>query len=233
MLELTEVVAGYGGNTVLHGVSLTVPERTIVCVLGANGAGKTTTLRAISGVVRRSGAIRLDGRAIGQASAEQIARWGVAHVPQGGSVYQKLTVEENLRMGAHLRRDGDVRADRHRVSDYFPWLSRRCDQLAGTLSGGQQRMLAIARALMMRPRLLMLDEPSLGLAPLVVREVFEAVRTISADLGMAVLVVEQNARLALRSAVHGYVLEAGAVAVSGRSEVLRADDSVRRSYLGY
>ena len=228
LLELADVTADYGAVRALHGVSLSVDEGTVVSVLGANGAGKTTTLRAISGTVRTSGAITYAGKAVGR-SPEQAARTGIAHVPEGRGTFVELTVWENLRLGAYTAR----RAEFDRVLAYFPWLSERRDQQAGTLSGGEQQMLALARALMARPRLLLLDEPSLGLAPMIVRELFAIVGRLNAEEGLTVLVVEQNANVALDASQHAYVLEAGRVAVEGTSEELRRNESVRRSYLGY
>jgi branched-chain amino acid transport system ATP-binding protein len=231
LLELEQVEARYGPVRALRGVTLGVGEGEIVAVLGANGAGKTTTLRAVSGTVRRTGTIRLGGRLL-RGGPEGAARSGVAHVPEGRGTFSELTVHENLRLGAYTRR-GSARADVERVSEWFPWLAERGEQPAGTLSGGEQQMLALARALMARPRLLMLDEPSLGLAPLIVREIFRIVRELNEREGLAVLVVEQDARIALDSAHRAYVLEVGEVKVSGPSEELRGNESVRRSYLGY
>jgi branched-chain amino acid transport system ATP-binding protein len=216
----------------LRGISLEVPEASVVAVLGANGAGKTTTLRAVSGTVRRSGEILLGGRPL-RGGPEAAARAGIAHVPEGRGTFTELSVLENLRLGAYTRRDRSVRADVERMAGYFPWIGERGDQRAGTLSGGEQQMLALARALMGRPRLLMLDEPSLGLAPLIVREIFRIVRELNQKEGLTVLVVEQDARIALRAAATAYVLEVGKVAVSGSSAELRDDAAVRRSYLGY
>jgi branched-chain amino acid transport system ATP-binding protein len=228
LLELRDVEARYGAVQALHGVSLTVEEGEVVAVLGANGAGKTTTLRAISGTVRRGGEIRLGGSRLG-GGPEGAARNGIAHVPEGRGTFSELTVLENLRLGAYTRRSADLR----RAYAHFPFLEERADQAAGTLSGGEQQMLALARALMLQPRLLLLDEPSLGLAPIVVRELFATVRTLNEEDGLAVLVVEQNATLALRTASRSYVLEAGRVAVEGASSELRQNEAVRRSYLGY
>jgi len=232
LLELRHVEARYGEVRALHGVSLAVEEGEIAAVLGANGAGKTTTLRAISGTVRRSGEIRLAGEAVERRGPEAMARLGVAHVPEGRGIFAELTVWENLRLGAYVRRNG-WRDDVGRMTGYFPWLETRRDQRAGTLSGGEQQMLALARALMQRPRLLLLDEPSLGLAPLVVREIFRIVRELNERDGLTVLVVEQNAAIALDAASHAFVLEVGRVALAGPSEELRANESVRKSYLGY
>ena len=234
LLELEDVEARYGPVRALHSVTLSVGEGEIVAVLGANGAGKTTTLRAISGIVRRSGRIAFGGRSISRRSPETVARLGVAHVPEGRGTLTELSVRENLRLGAYVRRDRRViREDERRVLGHFPWLERRADQRAGTLSGGEQQMLALARALMSRPKLVLLDEPSLGLAPLVVSEIFRIVRELSERDGLAVLVVEQNARLALEASSRAYVLEIGRVAVAGESAELRRHESVRRSYLGY
>jgi branched-chain amino acid transport system ATP-binding protein len=232
LLELRDVEARYGPVKALHGISLSVDEGAVCAVLGANGAGKTTTLRAISGTVRSSGEIRLGGTSIGRRGPEATARLGVAHVPEGRGTFAELTVWENLRLGAYVRRgrlDGDLR----RMVDHFPWIERRRDQRAGTLSGGEQQMLALARALMQRPRLLLLDEPSLGLAPMIVAEIFRIVRDLNEREGLTVLVVEQNAAIALETASRAFVLEVGRVAISGESAELRANESVRRSYLGY
>jgi branched-chain amino acid transport system ATP-binding protein len=232
LLELENVEARYGAVWGLHGVSLVVPEGRMVAVLGANGAGKTTTLRAISNTVRKSGEVVLDGRRITRSAPESIARLGVAHVPEGRGIVDELTVEENLRLGAYTRR-GVSKGERERVLSAFPRLAGRLGQRAGTLSGGEQQMLALGRALMARPRLLMLDEPSLGLAPLVVREIFEILARLNEQEGLTVLVVEQNAALALRTCHEACVLEVGRVVLAGESAVLRENESVRRSYLGY
>lgn len=233
LLELRDVAAQYGPVAALHGVSLKVEEREVVAVLGANGAGKTTTLRAVSGTVTRSGEIRFAGRPIAR-TPESVAHQRIAHVPEGRGTFSELTVLENLRLGAYPRRDrAEIGRDLERVFSYFPLLGERSGQHAGTLSGGEQQMLALGRALMLRPRLLMLDEPSLGLAPLVVSELFRIVRRLNEEDGLAVLVVEQNANVALDVAHRAYVLEAGRVAVEGTSGELREDESVRRSYLGY
>src|SRR6476469_2493263 len=224
LLELNDVSARYGQVAALHGISLTVDEGEIVALLGANGAGKTTTLRAVSGMVRRSGEVIVGGKRLRGAGPESVARSGVAHVPEGRGIFAELTVWENLRMGAYLRRG---RPDFGAVLAYFPWLESRRNQQAGTLSGGEQQMLALARAFLLRPKLLMLDEPSLGLAPLVTREVFRVVADLNAKEGLAVLVVEQNAAIALQAASRAYVLETGTVAVAGSSESLKANDAVR------
>ena len=232
LLELTDVFARYGPIRALHGVSLKVDEGEVVAVLGANGAGKTTTLRSISGMTRTSGEITFDGRRIARKSTESVARLGIAHVPEGRGLFPELTVWENLRMGAVGGR-GDFAEAAERVVGYFPWIERRRDQASATLSGGEQQMLALARALVSRPRLLMLDEPSLGLAPTVVRELFATVRRLNEDDGLTVLVVEQNARIALEVASRAYVLEVGKVAVEGTSDELARHEGVRKSYLGY
>ena len=232
LLALEGVEARYGPVQALHGVTLEVPEGTIVAVLGANGAGKTTTLRAISGTVRRSGGITFEGQPL-RGGPEAAARAGIAHVPEGRGTFTELTVDENLRLGGYVRRDRELKADIARISEWFPWILERANQPAGTLSGGEQQMLALARALMARPKLLMLDEPSLGLAPMVVREIFRIVRELNERDGLTVLVVEQDARIALDTASTAYVLEVGRVAVEGPSADLRENESVRRSYLGY
>jgi branched-chain amino acid transport system ATP-binding protein len=233
LLELDGIHARYGQVVALHGVSLTVDEGEVVALLGANGAGKTTTLRAISGTVRKSGRVLYAGRDVSRRAPERLARAGVAHVPEGRGIIAELSVWENLKLGAYVRRDGAVKADLQRVSKLFPWLGERRGQQAGTLSGGEQQMLALARALVSRPRLLMLDEPSLGLAPLVVHELFRVVRTLNEDQGLTVLVVEQNATIALEISKRAYVLEVGRVAVEGSSDELRRHEGVRKSYLGY
>ena len=232
LLELEDVAARYGPVQALHGVSLSVGEGEIVAILGGNGAGKTTTLRAVSGLVSTSGEIRFAGDRITRASPERVARGGIAHVPEGRAIFSELSVHDNLRLGAFLRRDG-FDEDYERVRAHFPWLGDRRDQQAGTLSGGEQQMLAIARALMARPELMLLDEPSLGLAPLVVREIFRILGELNEKDGLAVLVVEQNAKLALRSSSRAYVLEVGRVALEGPSAELVENESVRKAYLGY
>ena len=232
LLELDGVAARYGPVQALSDVSLVVREGEVVAVLGANGAGKTTTLRAISGTVSRSGTIELEGKPL-KGGPEASARAGVAHVPEGRGTFVGLTVNENLKLGAYTRRDRSVKADIKRIGEYFPWMVERGGQRAGTLSGGEQQMLALGRALMGRPRLLLLDEPSLGLAPMVVREFFRIVRQLNEDEGLTVLVVEQDARIALRASQRAYVLEVGRVALTGTSAELEGDESIRRSYLGY
>jgi branched-chain amino acid transport system ATP-binding protein len=230
LLELSDVSARYGPIVALHGVSLTVGEGEVVALLGANGAGKTTTLRAVSGTVRRTGDVVIAGRRLARHGPEAVARAGVAHVPEGRGIFAELTVWENLRMGAYMRRG---RPDFKMVLDYFPWLEARKSQQAGTLSGGEQQMLALARAFLQRPRLLMLDEPSLGLAPLVTREVFRVVTELNQKDGVAVLVVEQNATVALAAAARAYVLETGSVTLAGAADELKAHEAVRKAYLGY
>jgi branched-chain amino acid transport system ATP-binding protein len=234
LLELRDVRARYGAITALHGVSLAVDGGQVVALLGANGAGKTTTLRAVSGLVRRYGEIRFDGRSLLRSGPEGAARLGIAHVPEGRGIFDELSVWDNLRMGAYAsisRRE--VKRESERVLGYFPWMRDRLRQQAGTLSGGEQQMLALARAMVARPRLLMLDEPSLGLAPLVVQELFRIVALLNKEEGLTVLVVEQNAELALAASHYTYVLEVGHVAVEGTSDELRAHEGVRKSYLGY
>jgi branched-chain amino acid transport system ATP-binding protein len=234
LLELENVHAGYGHTQVLHGVSLAMAEGEIVSLLGANGAGKTTTLRAITGGVNWTGDIRFAGRSLRRMRTEDVVRCGIAHVPEGRGILTELTVDENLKLGSHLRRDAlAVRKDYDRVFEYFPVLRERRRLSASTLSGGEQQMLALARALLMRPKLMLLDEPSLGLAPLVVRAIFEIIRTINQADRVAVLLVEQNARIALEMSSQAYVLEVGRVAIQGASAELKGKESVRRSYLGY
>ena len=234
LLELRDVHARYGDVQALHGVTMRVDQGEIVAVLGANGAGKTTTLRAVSNTVRRGGEVRFDGRSLARRSPESIARRGIAHVPEGRGVLAELTVWDNLRMGGYVRRDrAAARADMERMVPLFPWIESRRDQQAGTLSGGEQQMLVLARALVSRPRLLLLDEPSLGLAPLVVAELFRIVKRLNEEEGLSVLVVEQNANLALQTSHRAYVLEVGRVALEGASAELRAHEGVRASYLGY
>jgi branched-chain amino acid transport system ATP-binding protein len=232
LLELDGVAARYGPVQALRDVSLVVREGEVVAVLGANGAGKTTTLRSISGTVSRSGAIELDGKQL-RGGPEAAARVGIAHVPEGRGTFVELTVNENLRLGAYTRSSRSAKADINRIAEYFPWIAERGSQRAGTLSGGEQQMLALGRALMSRPRLLLLDEPSLGLAPMIVREFFRIVGELNEKEGLTVLVVEQDARIALNASRRAYVLEVGRVAMTGTSDELRGNESVRRSYLGY
>jgi len=232
LLELNGVSGGYGPVQVLHGIDVAVEEGQVVVVLGANGAGKTTTLRAISGLIPVQGEIVFDGTAITGRRPEAVSKAGIAHVPQGRGTFVELTVEENLRLGA-VNRNGDIAADVRRWFEMFPRLGERRGQAAGSMSGGEQQMLAIARAMMARPRLLLLDEPSLGLAPLITRELFEQLGTLNREEGLTILVVEQNANLALDIGHHGYVLETGNIVTSGSAESLRGDEAVRKAYLGF
>jgi branched-chain amino acid transport system ATP-binding protein len=234
LLAVRDLEARYGDTRVLRGITFEVADGGITTILGANGAGKTTTLRAVCGMVRTAGEIVLAGQRIEGRSTEDVVRLGVAHVPEGRGTFVQLTVEENLRLGAYARRDRrELAAELDRVCRYFPVLAERRHQVAGTLSGGEQQMLAVARALMLRPRLLLLDEPSLGLAPLVVREIFRIIRTINREERVSVLLVEQNASLALGLADHAYLMETGTVVMSGPAAELRQNDAIRRAYLGY
>ena len=233
VLRLAGVHAAYGMVRVLHGIDLEVRDGEVVVVLGANGAGKTTTMRAICGMVDTSGSIELHGREITGKKSADVARLGVAHVPQGRGTFADLTVEENLQVGAFVRKDKEIRSDIDRWYDVFSVLGERRQQQAGTLSGGEQQMLAVARALMGRPKLLLLDEPSLGLAPMIVQSVFRNLQTIREEFGTTMLVVEQNANLALGIADRGYVIEAGRIVLSGTAAELSSDDAVRAAYLGY
>src|SRR5437773_1758040 len=234
LLEVEGLEARYGWTKVLHGIRFAVEDGGITTILGANGAGKTTTLRAVCGMVRATGDVRFDGQRIDGRATEDIVRLGIAHVPEGRGTFVQLSVEENLRLGAYARREpGALARDLARIYDHFPVLGERRRQIAGSLSGGEQQMLAVGRALMLRPRLLLLDEPSLGLAPLVAREIFRIVRAINRDERVGVLLVEQNVATALDLADHAYLLETGRVVVSGPSAELRRDDAIRRSYLGY
>jgi branched-chain amino acid transport system ATP-binding protein len=233
LLEIAGLTAAYGQVRALHGVDLTVGEGQVVALLGPNGAGKTTTLRAVCGMVRTGGRVAFRGRELTGLATERVARLGVAHVPEGRGTFAGLTVAENLRLGAYGRKDAEaVRSDIDQWYGTFPRLADRRDQPAGSLSGGEQQMLAVARALLSRPELLLLDEPSLGLAPMVVREVFAVLARIRAEQGTGMLLVEQNAALALELADAAYVLEAGRTVLSGAADEIRAEDSVRRSYLG-
>jgi branched-chain amino acid transport system ATP-binding protein len=233
LLEVRDLRAAYGQVNVLDGIDFSVERGQKVAMLGPNGAGKTTVLRALSGMVRTSGSADFDGDSLLRRPTADIARRGVAHVPEGRGTFGALSVTENLKLGAYARRDGGVREDLDRCYGWFPRLRERERQPAGSLSGGEQQMLAIARALMSRPRLLMLDEPSLGLAPIVTKELFGVLGEICAEQDMTVLLVEQNARLALDFADHAYVLESGRIALSGEADSVKSDDEVRRSYLGY
>jgi branched-chain amino acid transport system ATP-binding protein len=234
LLDVRELEAFYGRTKALHGVSFSMKAGGITTILGANGAGKTTTLRAISRMVRTSGALVFDGQPLDQRVTEDVVRLGIAHAPEGRGTFVHLTVEENLRLGAWGRRDrGGLQEDFDRVFGYFPVLRDRRRQVGGTLSGGEQQMLAVARALMLRPRLLLLDEPSLGLAPMIVREIFRILKAVNRDGGVTILLVEQNAALALDLADHVFLLETGRVVMEGPSESLKSDDAIRRAYLGY
>jgi branched-chain amino acid transport system ATP-binding protein len=232
LLEVSELRAGYGPVQVLYGVDFTVDEGEVVVILGANGAGKTTTLRALSGMIPARGSFLLAGNSLLGGKPEQIARAGIGHVPQGRGTLGELTVDDNLRLGAYTRRDREVASDIERWYEVFPRLADRRSQEAGSMSGGEQQMLAIARALMARPKLVLLDEPSLGLAPIITQELFEVLGALSRDEGLSMLIVEQNAGLALEIAQRGYVLEAGKIVVTGNAIELATNDDVRRAYLG-
>ena len=233
VLEVSDLHAGYGPVNVLDDISFSVGEGETVALLGANGAGKTTTLRAICNMVNTRGKVEINGRDVTKRSTEQIVRLGVAHVPEGRGTFSPLTVDENLRLGAYARRNGDKRATMDYVFKLFPRLEERRAQRAGTLSGGEQQMLAIGRALMLKPKLMLLDEPSLGLAPLLVRELFKTLRQIKEDEGTAMLIVEQNANLVLEFADAAHVLETGRIALSGSADEVSSDESMRKAYLGY
>jgi len=234
VLRVTNLEASYGPTQVLYGLNFSMSEGSITTLLGANGAGKTTTLRALCSMVQTRGEINFYGERIDQRGTEEIVRLGIAHVPDGRGTFCDLSTEENLRLGGYTRKDRrEAAADMVRMYEYFPRLHERRKQQAGTLSGGEQQMLAIARALMLRPRLLLLDEPSFGLAPLIVRQIFEIMRTISQKEKVAILLVEQNAAMALELADHAYLIETGRIVASGDAEAMRDNDMVRRSYLGY
>ena len=234
LLEVKDLFAGYGGTEVLHGLSMEIEEGSITTLLGANGAGKTTTLRALCKMIKVRGQIIFDGQAIEGKATEDIVRLGVAHVPDGRGTFGSLSTEENLQLGSYTRKDKqEVALDQEKMYSYFPRLKERRNQQAGTLSGGEQQMLAIARALMLRPRLLLLDEPSFGLAPLIVREIFDIMHTINQRDKVTILLVEQNAAMALDLAKYAYLLETGKLVLSGLSEDLKQDEAVRRSYLGH
>jgi branched-chain amino acid transport system ATP-binding protein len=234
LLEVNKLCASYGATQVLYDVDFSLEAGHITAILGANGAGKTTTLRALCQIVKTSGSIQFDGQQLVGKSTEAVVRMAVAHVPDGRGTFTGLSVEENLRLGAYVRHNkADMEQDMERMFKRFPILKERRHQQAGTLSGGEQQMLAISRALMLRPKLLLLDEPSFGLAPLIVAEIFRIMRSINKEDGVSMLLVEQNASLALDLADHAYLLETGRVALSGPSEVIKNDESVRRAYLGY
>jgi len=234
LLRVRDLHASYGATRVLHGIAFGMAPGSVTALLGANGAGKTTTLRALCGMVKTSGEVSFDGRRIDARATEDVVRLGIAHVPDGRGTFAHLTTEENLRLGAYTRKDRHaVESDLERVYGYFPRLKERREQQAGTLSGGEQQMLAVSRALMLRPRLMLLDEPSFGLAPLIVQELFEILRTVNEKEKVSMLVVEQNAAMALELADHAYVIETGRVVLSGTAAEIKSNDAVRRSYLGY
>jgi branched-chain amino acid transport system ATP-binding protein len=233
LLEAKGLHAAYGETKVLHGIDFAVEEGGVTALLGANGAGKTTTLRAICGMVRTQGELTFGGETILGMATEDIVRRGVAHVPDGRGTFMEMSVEENMRLGAYTRRDREIEADFERMFGYFPRLKERFRQQAGTLSGGEQQMLAITRALLLRPRLLLLDEPSFGLAPLIVKEIFAIMRRIREDEKVSILLVEQNASIALAFAEDAYLLETGRIVVAGKAADISKDESIRRSYLGY
>ncbi len=233
LLELSGLHAGYGPVEVLHGIDLTVDTGEVVVVLGANGAGKTTMMRAISGTLTRRGSVRLGGDDITRTSPDAIVRAGLAQVPQGRGTFVDLTVEDNLRAGAYIRKDDGIGTDIDRWYGVFPRLEQRRTQRAGSLSGGEQQMLAIARALMSRPRLLLCDEPSLGLAPIIVQELFAILGQLNREEGLSLLLVEQNANLAMEIADRAYLLETGTIVASGDADTIRNDDAIRQAYLGY
>jgi branched-chain amino acid transport system ATP-binding protein len=234
LLTVENLRAFYGPIAALHGIGFSIPARGVATLLGANGAGKTTTLRAISGMIPATGGVRFDGRPIIGRAAEEIARLGIAHVPEGRGTFGRMTVEENLRLGAITRPDAKaIATDIERCFGYFPILRQRYRQQAGTLSGGEQQMLAVSRALMLRPRLMLLDEPSFGLAPMVVAQLFDILRRINTEEGVGMLIVEQNTALALSLASEAYLLETGRIVLGGTSGHVGADEGVRRAYLGY
>ena len=233
-LEVVNLEAFYGPIQALHGISFSLEQGGITTILGANGAGKTTTLRSICGMVKTAGQITFDGTSISGKKTENIVRHRVAHVPEGRGTFVRVTTEENLRLGAYtIKKSQEIADSMERVYSYFPRLKERRNQQAGTLSGGEQQMLAVGRALMLRPRLMLLDEPSFGLAPLIVQELFEILGTINTEEKVSMLLVEQNATLALNLADHAYLLETGRVVISGTSEEISADETIRQSYLGY
>ena len=233
LLEVRDLHAAYGPVLVLHGLNFSVKEGEVVVVLGANGAGKTTTLRAICQMVATRGTVLVNGKSVEGKTTPEVVRAGVAHVPQGRGTFNDLTVQDNLEAGAFVRKDNEIRQDIDKWCTIFPRLAERRHQVAGNLSGGEQQMLAVARALMGRPKLLLLDEPSLGLAPMIVQDLFRRLGQINQEEGVTMLIVEQNANLAFEIAHHAYVLEAGQIVLSGSSEELRNNDAVRRAYLGY
>jgi branched-chain amino acid transport system ATP-binding protein len=234
MLEARGLYAYYGPIEALHGIDFDLEEGGIITLLGANGAGKTTTLRALCGMIRTSGEIRFDGKPIAGRATEDVVRLGIAHVPEGRGTFVRMTVEENLQLGAMARRDrAAIARDIEQVYAHFPRLKERRSQQAGTLSGGEQQMLAVGRGLMLRPRMMLLDEPSFGLAPLIVEELFQILRALNQETGVGMLIVEQNAELALDLAQRAYLLETGRIVIAGAAQEIREDEAVRRSYLGY
>jgi branched-chain amino acid transport system ATP-binding protein len=233
LLEVKDLHASYGDVRVIMGIDFTVDEGEVVVILGANGAGKTTTLRALSGMLNTSGSVKLAGKETLGMKTSEIVRMGVAHVPQGRGTFSDLTVADNLEAGAFIRKDNDIGKDIDRYYDMFKVLGERRDQPAGSLSGGEQQMLAIARALMSNPTLLLLDEPSLGLAPIIVQRLFDVLKNLNREQGTTILVVEQNAQLALDIAHRGYVIEVGNIAAEGTAHELQTNDAIRRAYLGY
>ncbi len=234
ILEVKGLEASYGNLQVLRGIDFEVATGGVTALLGANGAGKTTTLRAICGMIRRKGSIKFEGNAIERSGTENIVRLGIAHIPEGRGTFTAMTTEENLHLGAMTRpNNSDISADIERAYSFFPRLKERRNQQAGTLSGGEQQMLAIARALMLRPKLMLLDEPSFGLAPLIVRQIFDILADVKKEAGVSMLIVEQNATLALELADHAYLIETGGIVMSGEAKAIREDESVRASYLGY
>jgi branched-chain amino acid transport system ATP-binding protein len=233
LLEARQLHAGYGQTRVLHGMDFAIEKGSITALLGANGAGKTTTLRSLCAMVKTQGEVSFDGRRIDGMATEDIVRLGVAHVPDGRGTFLNLTTEENLRLGGYTRERKAVESDLERMFGYFPRLRERRRQQAGTLSGGEQQMLAVSRALMLAPKLMLLDEPSFGLAPLLVRELFQILRRINEAEHVSMLLVEQNAAMALDLADHAYLIETGRVVLAGRSDELKSNDAVRKSYLGY
>jgi branched-chain amino acid transport system ATP-binding protein len=232
LLDVTGLRAGYGAVRVLTGLDFSVEEGEVVVILGANGAGKTTTLRAVCGMIDAEGGVAFEGRNLVGRRSDQIAQAGIGHVPQGRGTIVDLTVDDNLRVGAYRRRDHDIAADIEHWYEVFPRLGERRSQQAGSMSGGEQQMLAIARAMMARPKLVLLDEPSLGLAPLITQELFRKLGELNREQGVSMLIVEQNASLALEIARRGYVLETGRIVVSGSADELANNDDVRRAYLG-
>lgn len=235
ILKVENLEASYGQLRVLRGLSFEVEQGGVTTLLGANGAGKTTTLRALCGMIRRTGTIELDGKDISRMQTEDVVRLGVAHIPDGRGTFTTLTTEENLRLGAMARPDNqdEVDTDMQKAFDFFPRLKERRNQQAGTMSGGEQQMLAIARALMLRPKLMLLDEPSFGLAPLITRQIFDILAELKKETGASMLLVEQNASLALQLADQAYLIETGEIVISGDAATIRDDESVRASYLGY